>query len=185
MVKIRPARVGDAEALSRIYVEGWRSAYPGLLPANLLVGMCAGERRGRAWARVIAGPGSSERVIVAETAACEADDRPGPVVGFASGGVARQGGLGHDGEVYTLYVDDDFQGNGIGRRLFATLAVGLAGRYGPSVIVWVLEGNPARYFYESLDGRLVGRRPGSLGGADIVELAYAWPEATVLAARQG
>ncbi len=181
MVRLRAARVGDAEAVAGIYVEGWRSAYPGLLPEGLLVGMRASERRSQDWARLIARPGSAERVIVAETVD---GGRPAKIVGFTSGGVARQGSLGHDGEVYTLYVDDDFRGNGIGRRLFATMAVGLAERYGPSVIVWVLEGNPARYFYESLDGRLVGRRPGSLGGADIVELAYGWPQATVLAARQ-
>ena len=181
MVRLRAARVCDAQDVARIYVEGWRNAYPGLLPDSLLVGMRADERRGRAWARLIARSGSSERVIVAETIG----GGSAKVVGFASGGAAREDGLGHDGEVNTLYVDDDFRGNGIGRRLFATMAVGLAERHGPSVMVWVLEGNPARYFYESLDGRLVGRRPGSLGGADIVELAYAWPQASVLAALQG
>ncbi len=181
MVRLRAARIGDTPSIARIYVEGWRCAYAGLLPDGLLVGMRAGQRRSQAWARLIACPGAAERVIVAETTG----NGPTRVVGFASGGAARESRLGHDGEVYTLYVDDDFHGRGVGRRLFATMAVGLAERCGPSVMVWVLEGNPARYFYESLGGRLVGRRCGSLGGGDIVELAYAWPRASVLAARPG
>ena len=181
MIRIRPARAGDAQAVARIYVEGWHSAYPGLLPDDLLLGMRAGERRSLGWARTIGRPGSTERVLVAEATDGE---NPGRVIGFASGGSARHGTLGHDGEVYTLYLEDDLHGHGIGRRLFATLAVGLAGRCGPSVIVWVLAGNPARYFYEALDGRLVGRRAATIGGAEIEELAYGWPDAMALAARQ-
>lgn len=181
MVRIRPARAGDAQAVARIYVEGWQNAYPALLPEEFLLGMRAGERRSLSWARTIGRPGSTEHVLVAEATD---GDNAGRVIGFASGGSARYGGLSHDSEVYTLYVEGDFHGQGIGRRLFATLAVALAGRGGPSVIVWVLDGNPARYFYEALDGQLVGRRAGTIGGAAIEEIAYGWPDATVLAARQ-
>ena len=181
MIVIRQARSEDADTIGRIYVEGWRSAYPGLLPDDMLAGMRDGPWRRRGWMRAIAasGPGA-EQVLVAEL-----DDGDGPrVVGFASGGPARSGALDHQGEVYTLYVEDDFQGLGIGRRLFATLGVSLAGRHGPSLIVWVLAGNPARFFYEALDGRQVGRRAGTMGGAGIEEVAFGWPNAAVLAARQ-
>ena len=104
------------------------------------------------------------------------------MVGFAGGGPARVRGFAYDGEIYTLYVDGDRREAGVGRLLFSGLAAELAAALGPSLIVWVLKGNPARYFYEALGGRHVGRKTGSLGGAAIEEFAYGWPDAAALAA---
>ena len=177
-VLLRPARPGDSAAIARIYVAGWQDAYPGLLPDKLLVGMRRAEGRAERWAGTIRNPARGERVTVAE-----ADD--GSVIGFAGGGPARARGFAYDSEVYTLYVDGDHRDGGVGRRLFSGLALDLAAALGPSLIVWVLAGNPARYFYEALGGRHVGRRTGSLGGAAIEELAFGWPDAAVLAASQG
>lgn len=175
--RIRPARPADAEAIARIYVDGWRSAYPGLLPDALLVGMDADRRQRRSWGRTLTRGGAQERVHVAVSE----DDA---VIGFASGGRARAGCLGYDSEIYTLYLDDEYQGSGVGRRLFTTLAAEIADLHGPSLIVWVLAGNPSRYFYQALGGRWVGRRPGTLQGAAIEEYGYGWPDAAVLGARQ-
>ena len=118
----------------------------------------------------------AERIFVAEAAAGAGARR---VVGFAGGGPARRAATGHAGEVYTLYVEDDFHGLGIGRALFSALAAGLARDLGPSLVVWVLAGNPARFFYEALGGRPAGRRLGTLGGQAIEELAYGWSGAAV------
>ncbi len=177
-VLLRPARPGDSAAIARIYVAGWQDAYPGLLPDKLLVGMRRTEGRAERWARTIRNPTPGEKTLVAEA-------ENGRVIGFAGGGPARARGFAYDSEVYTLYVDGDRQDGGVGRRLFSGLALDLAAALGPSLIVWVLAGNPARYFYEALGGRLVGRRAGSLGGAAIEELAFGWPDAAVLAAPQG
>ena len=175
---LRAARASDAEAIARIYVAGWQDAYPGLLPDRLLVGMCRSEGRAQRWARSIRHPAKGERVMVAESDG-------GAVIGFASGGPARPRGFTYDSEIYTLYVDGDHQEGGVGRHLFSGLALDLAASLGPSLIVWVLAGNPSRYFYEALGGRHVGRRNGSLGGTAIEEHAYGWPDAAVLAASQG
>lgn len=175
---LRPARPSDAAAIAGIYVAGWQDAYPGLLPDRLLIGMRRSEGRAGRWARTIRHPARGEQVMVAES-----DD--GEVIGFASGGPARPRGFAYDSEVYTLYVDGDHQQSGVGRRLFAGLAMELASTLGPSLIVWVLAGNPSRYFYEALGGRHVGRRAGSLGGTAIEELAYGWSDAAVLAASHG
>lgn len=177
-VLLRPARPGDSAEIARIYVAGWRDAYPGLLPDKLLVGMRRTEGRAEGWARTIRNPARGEKVLVAEGG-------DGSVVGFAGGGPARARGFAYDSEVYTLYVDADHREEGVGRRLFSGLALDLAAALGPALIVWVLAGNPARYFYESLGGRQVGRRTGSLGGAAIEELAFGWADAAVLAASQG
>ncbi|MDE0174283.1 MAG: GNAT family N-acetyltransferase [Defluviicoccus sp.] len=175
---LRPARPSDAPAIARIYVAGWQDAYPGLLPDRLLVGMRRTDGRAERWARTIRHPARGEKITVAEAG-------DGTVIGFAGGGPARARGFAYDAEIYTLYVDGDHQDGGVGRRLFSALALDLAAALGPSLIVWVLAGNPARYFYEALGGRHVGRRAGSFGGAAIEELAFGWPDAAVLAASQG
>lgn len=175
---LRPARPSDAAAIARIYVAGWQDAYPGLLPDKLLVGMRRTEGRADRWARTIRQPARGEQVMVVES-------EGGAVIGFASGGPARPRGFAYDSEIYTLYVDADHRQGGVGRRLFSAFAVDLASVLGPSLIVWVLAGNPSRYFYEALGGRHVGRRSGSLAGTAIEELAFGWPDAAVLAAPQG
>ncbi len=175
---LRSARPSDAAAIARIYVAGWQDAYPGLLPDRLLVDMRRAEGRAERWAGTIRHPARGEKTMVAEAAG-------GNVIGFGGGGPARRRGFAYDSEVYTLYVDRDHQDGGVGRRLFSALALDLASELGPSLIVWVLAGNPARYFYEALGGRLVGRRTGSLGGSAIEEFAFGWPDAAVLAASHG
>ena len=43
-----------------------------------------------------------------------------------------------------------------------------------TLFVWVLDQNPARFFYETLAGKLVVRRYGQVGGKKIRELGYGW-----------
>ena len=52
MTKLRPARAGDAARIADIYVETWRTSYPGIVPDKGLVNMSRGGHA-RAWARRI------------------------------------------------------------------------------------------------------------------------------------
>lgn len=175
MYTVRKAAPTDARSISEIYVDSWRSTYPGLLPDDLLIGLDANAREARWWRRVLADRPSRHVAFVA-------DSRDHGVVGFVSGGAARDRRFEYDGEVYTLYLRDDQQGIGLGKRLFTTVAARLVETRGPSLIVWVLKGNPARFFYEALGGKLVAHRHGSIGGAPIEEIGFAWQDARSLVA---
>jgi len=48
------------------------------------------------------------------------------------------------------------------------------------LIVWVLSGNPSRFFYQALGGKAVARRPSTMAGAKIEELAYGWEDVRAL-----
>jgi GNAT superfamily N-acetyltransferase len=109
-----------------------------------------------------------------------ADTPEAGVVGFVSGGPTRQPDLHYKGEIYTLYVGDEFHGRGFGKRLFVALTERLLREGTPSLIVWVLAGNPSRFFYESLGGKPVARRPSTMSGAKIEELGYGWEDARTL-----
>jgi L-amino acid N-acyltransferase YncA len=175
MFAIRAAEPSDAGAIARIYVDAWRDTYAGLLAEEFLVGLDADGRERRWWRHALARRGGRHAAFVAEAG----EDG---VVGFVSGGRARDRRLDYDGEVYTLYLRHDHHGVGLGKRLFTTMAAQLVQVRGPSLIVWVLAGNPARYFYEALGAKCVARRPGTMGGAPIEEIGFAWDDARALVA---
>src|SRR3546814_21194602 len=95
------------------------------------------------WSRTVA---AGESVLVA------ADSADG-VVAFGSCGVTRRPELPFSGEVYTLYVQPDHQGLGIGRRLLHASFPPLPKQRYDSASLWVLAAHTQRYFYKALGGR--------------------------------
>lgn len=170
---IRPATSADASAIARVHVETWRSVYAGLIPDNVLARMTT-ERQVIAWGRQI-GDGAPTSVLVAES------DKE--VVGFIGIGHNRIGLAGFDGEVYTLYVLDDFQGRGLGARLLDAGFRALIDRRMNSAVIWVLAGNPSRFFYEAMGGQRVAERHEPLWGTVLHEAAYGWPDLAAFASR--
>lgn len=50
----------------------------------------------------------------------------------------------------------------------------------PSLLVWVLERNPSRRFYETLGGRPVAAKELEIAGVALREIAYGWTDARPL-----
>jgi ribosomal protein S18 acetylase RimI-like enzyme len=173
MIRVRRAVKGDATAIGRVHVETWQSAYAGLLPDAMLAQM-SDVRQSALWARTLADQRESRGVFVA-------DDEEMGVVGFGSCGPVRDLPEGLDrtdkgrvGEIYLLYVETDFQNQGLGRRLLDAMFRQLGADSFTIAILWMLADNPTRFFYEGLGGRLVGERTDTFAGADVDEVAYAW-----------
>ncbi len=162
---IRKARPTDAEAVARVYVDSWRDTYPLVLPARLLSSMTVDGQSAR-WRNAIA--------IAAREAVYVAEDERGKIVGMTSMGRARDSGLGYDAEIYTLYVDPALTGLGIGRVLLAGAFAALSERGHSRCVIWAHAGNPARYFYEAMGGRLIAERMTSMMGVPVPEVAFGW-----------
>ncbi len=167
---IRRGGAGDEAAIAGIYVETWRAAYPGLLPDRVLVGMSV-ARQQAAWRHTLASQRGPEAVWVAEDAA-------GGVVGFASCGRARALRRTHAGEIFTLYVSPDHQGRGHGRGLLQGCLGHLRACGFDSAMVWVLAGNPSRFFYQAMGAARVAERTEPLWGTKLPEFAYGWSDLT-------
>ena len=172
MIRIRRASRHDAAAIGRVHVETWQAAYAGLLPDSMLVAM-SDVRQSAWWSQLLQDPGEARGVFVA-------DDRDMGVVGFGSCGPVRdppEGLSGREirvGEVYTLYVEPDFQNRGLGRRLLDALFRQLRADGCDTAVLWMLADNPTRFFYEGLGGERVGERTDTLAGVDVEEIAFAW-----------
>jgi len=165
MIRIRAAARADGMAIGRVHVESWRDTYAGVLPDSVLLRMNA-ETEGRRWTAAI---GASDTVLVAETDAEE-------VVAFGNCGAARPYGLPFTGEVYTLYVLPGYHGEGIGERLLGALFDALRSAGHRSAVIWVLEANPSRFFYEAMGGRRVAERAERLWGVTLPQAAYGWDD---------
>lgn len=170
---MRRATVADAAAVARIHVETWRTTYAGILPDAYLVGMQR-SRHASYWHRMIASDRGARLTLVME-------EPDAGIVGFASGGPARRAGLPRGGatkgEIYTLYVGDNWQGRGYGRALFHGAAASLFEAGLGGIVVWVLDANPSRFFYEAMGGVRFATRRELFAGVELAEIAYAWLEA--------
>lgn len=162
--RIRKAGIEDAAAIAFVQVDSWKTTYAGIVPESFLTSLNAeaGSRRWREW--IAAGNFS---LLVAENST--------GVFGFASVGKLREVIPGYDAELYALYLLREHQGHGAGRSLVRAAAELLhAGGFG-GMVVWVLEKNPAVYFYKRLGGVQIAHKPIEIGGASLEELAFGWP----------
>lgn len=165
VVSVRAARPEDAVGIARVYIDSWHDTYAGVLPAQLLCAMTPNGQTAR-WRATIRAR-RREHVLVAESA-------DHGVVGMTSFGAARDGAVGYDGEVYTLYVDPSFFNRGIGRKLLSAAFDDLRRRNYSSCIIWAHARNPARFFYEAMGGRLIAERTARLMGDAVPEAAFGW-----------
>ena len=103
-----------------------------------------------------------------------AEDERSGIVGMASCGRSRDPALGFDGEVYTLYVDPAFYGEGAGSALLKSTFAWMRERSYGSCIIWAHARNNARYFYEKMGGHLIAERSGRMMGDPISEAGFGW-----------
>lgn len=163
---IREAHPRDVPGIARVVVDSWRTTYRGSIPDAVLDNLSY-EQRARIWARAVDDPAAI--VYVAETPA-------GEIVGAASGAPAPAEYPDYQGELQAIYLLAAYQGQGLGRRLFAAVAQRLAERGLHSLLVWVLADNPARRFYEALGGQPAGERPFVIGGVTLTLVSYGWAD---------
>lgn len=185
MIAIRKARASDAAAIGAVHVATWRSSYAGVLPDSFLAGLSV-VRHAAGYEQAIGDRREGHAVFVAVASGPDAppgmEARDGGVViGFASGGRARRPGLGQ-GEIETLYVLDDYRDRGLGRRLMRAMAAHLAAIGCRSAMLWVLEANPTRWFYQHLGGRPVAHEAIRYAGICLEQVAFAWDPIDVLLA---
>lgn len=176
-VRIRPAKRSDAGAIARVHVETWRATYAGLVPDAYLVAMSE-QGQTSVWRKLLAASKGAESVLVAEPSS------GGPVIGFGSFGRSRGCNLPYRGEIFTLYVAGDWQGRGVGRRLLTGLLEAVLRAGLPDAFLWVLTGNPTRFFYEAMGGIRAATRQEAFAGTMLDETAYAWPDVEAWIATQ-
>ena len=162
-IDIRKAAPDDADAIALVHHEAWRGAYAGIIPHRSLNAM-VGRRGARWWGNAIR---RAANVIVAEIG--------GEVVGYATLGRNRSRDLPQQGEIYELYLKPEFQGIGLGTRLFAEARKRLAAHGLSGLVVWALEDNGlAMDFYAGKGGKDIAQGHETFEGRRLRKIAWAW-----------
>jgi GNAT superfamily N-acetyltransferase len=168
-IHIRPARPEDAAAIARVQVDSYRSAHAGILPQDYLEQLSCDDQESN-WLELLTS-GTPDVILVAATG----DSR---LAGYARGTAQPSYGAPYDSELMSLHVRRALHRKGTGRRLLSATAARLAARGCSAMMLWVLEANPARGFYEHLGAtRLEGHR--LFVGAP--EVPYGWPDLQAIA----
>jgi L-amino acid N-acyltransferase YncA len=169
MATIRQAGIEDAYSIASVHVQSWKTTYAGLVPDAYLASLSA-ESRMQNWREQLSAGAAT--ILVAE------DERG--VFGFVCGGHLRDPIDGFDAELYAIYLVQEKQKRGVGRALTRQLASILHEQNFRSLIVWVLEKNPAVEFYRHLGGAIIATKDIEIGGGQLTEVAFGWPSLGVL-----
>lgn len=99
----------------------------------------------------------------------------GDIVGYATIGANRIKELPQDGEIYEIYLFPQYQGLGLGSRLFSAARKQLEehGFYG--LVVWALEENPSAIeFYTRRGGKVAAEGVEVFDQQALKKLAFTW-----------
>ena len=168
MVRIRVAAAKDAPGIAGVQIDTWRDTYAGIFPIHVFRRM-GHHRLSAQWSKALRNSTRNNTVIVAEVPYAG-------IIGFGSCCMTNGVDLRYQGEVDTLYVHPNFQGQAVGRSLLARLFRVLATKGLDSALIWVLAENPARFFYEAMGGTLIAKREERLWGVPLREMAYGWSD---------
>ncbi len=162
-IDVRRAEPQDARAISETHREAWTQAYAGLIPHKPLTLML--ERRGENWWRkATRGPAT---LLVLDVA--------GQIAGYATVGLNRARALPYDGEVYELYLRPEFQGIGLGRRLFGESRRLLKSLGCEGMVVWCLEDSEhAARFFRRHGGVDIAEGMEDFDGVQLKKLGFVW-----------
>ena len=173
-ILIRPAVLDDVRQLAEIHVQGWRDAYVGLLPQEVLDRPTVPEREGQ-WRGAIGRTGGASWTLVGAR-------QGGPVVGFVHAIKTRPSIFGASARIVALYVRLEEQRTGIGTALTRRIAETMAAAEIGEVRLWCLWNNATtRQFYDRLGGRVVCASVETTRGFRTILVGYSWRAASDLA----
>jgi ribosomal protein S18 acetylase RimI-like enzyme len=162
-IDIRKAEPRDAAAIADVHQQAWNGAYAGIIPHRALTSMI--NRRGSDWwANAIR---RSATVLVVEIG--------GKIAGYTTLGKNRARELRQQGEIYELYLRPEYQGIGLGSRLFAAARERLAHNGLKGMVVWALEDNQnALAFYAGAGGRDIAEGVEVFEQKALKKVAFVW-----------
>lgn len=160
--RIRDATPTDAPELARVFAASWRGAYIGIIPDIDIRKMIA-ARREQYWRKFLQ---HSDGMLV-----IEANEK---IAGYVTLGPARTRG-DFQGEIYELYIAPNYQGIGLGERLFEAARIRLEQNGKRGLIVWALTDNTgAQVFYERRGGEPKGEVRQKFTGKTLSKTAFAF-----------
>ncbi|WP_163529562.1 GNAT family N-acetyltransferase [Halobacillus ihumii] len=166
MTHVRVARFEDAKDIANIHIQSWKSTYKDLIDERDMSNITL-ENRVVLWETILRAPVNGQIAYVIENDQQE-------VIGFVSGGKERTKNYGYDGEIYAIYLLDEYQRKGYGKKMIAAFVAAMKEAGYQSLLVWVLTRNPSSNFYRVLGAQPVEAEEVTIGQGTYEETAYGW-----------
>ena len=163
---IRTATLDDAMAIASVRLQSWLETYRGIESDVYLDAMRLSESEER-WKIILSHPNTQKFNAVVTNENEE-------VVGFVSGGKARDNETKTEGEIYALYLLKKYHSLGLGKRLFIHGVDEMRKLGFQSFSVFVLTQNPTLHFYRKFKPDFEINEVVELGDEDYDEIGLAW-----------
>ena len=111
-----------------------------------------------------------------------AEDNKQQIIGFIDGGQNREETDKYDAELYSFYLLEEVQKQGIGREMLKGFTEELRNTGFSNMIVWVLKDNPSRTFYEKMGGIYLSTK--CLEELSVEEVSYGWNDIKLLSFKE-
>jgi ribosomal protein S18 acetylase RimI-like enzyme len=160
---IRQSELRDAPAIAAMHVRTWQSAYAGVVDDDYLANLSLESRTTR-WRTTLSDPEQRSRVYVVVN-----DDRA--IIGHVSFGPGRDADHARDEawEIYSIYVDPEYQGNQYGAQLLRAALKAIPPTVS-RVTLWVLTDNiAARKFYVAQGFEADGQHQDATVGEQVLD----------------
>lgn len=155
---IRTAEENDAKKIVYINIMSWKETYKGIFPKDFLDNL---------------NPNDVDSIQkckkkIHEYIVYEID---GKVVGFVRYGLNKKNYSKEYGEIYALYVDENYKNKGIGSKLINYTFNILKEKYN-KVLISTLQGNSANTFYKKMGGKNIDICKFKLQDKEYIENLY-------------
>ena len=172
LLTIREAQAADAAQIAQVNFETWRSTYNGILDQDFLEARSL-EEQVSVWQDTLNTINPSAKRFVAI--------KDHNVIGYSGGGRNPDTRSPFQSELFGIYVLKAYQGMGVGQALTTSLAHWLVSQGSQSMLVWVLDKNPYRRFYEKIGAeKLDQTRDVDYGGKRLTVVSYGWTNLAAL-----
>ena len=160
---IRKKEVNDCEECERIITLSWQQTYKGIVSDEFLLGLKDNESE-RINKSINNFYNNSDIIYVVEV------ERK--VVGFISFGHCDDKEFDDCGEIFSLYIIEEYKGKGYGRKLCETAINHFKLDGYDKMIVGCIDGNPSNNFYKHIGGKKIREKVIIRGGQKLVENIY-------------
>lgn len=165
-MRIRRASIDEAASIAKVHVDSWRTTYRDIISSSHLNNLSY-EQHTELWRDNIGK--EDNHVVVAE-------DENGQIVGFADSWKQESSSAESSGDLTSIYLFEEYQGQGIGKMLLKALFNHFKEMGYEKIFVEVLEDNKTRYFYEHYGAKLIDTAEIKIGGEILNELIYEWDD---------
>lgn len=165
---IRKAIKKDAKVIAKIKIDGWRSAYKGIVSQYYLSNMNI-EKEAEKIENVIAKEDEEHKwdyyVYIA--------DNVDKIFAFSAVSENKCKEYSTDCEIIALYVNPNYHRMGIGTNFLDHMKQDFAEKNLKNILIWCLEDNSnAKSFYEKNGGILVGEKDSTIGTQTLKQVGY-------------